>query len=824
MLHAALHSPFGFGSTYPQAFSQIDSFPTNTAAIDFNPGDAGVEFADRVIDLTFYLRDSSGSCFDQFDTALVVNTLPNLYLSELSATNLNEIDVPGSTLLVPQSDGFYHVCIDRPELSLIPYNFTGVYLPIQDTLLISSPIRLDETQYDSSNFIVGQNVDSTLFSGGTAYYFDPIAAGPGLDTVIHIFTNDNGCRAIDTNYIFVDDLPDLSFTNLTAPDPVSGNYIFCEKDDSINISPSPSGVTALSLFFNGQAINTVPFVMNPQALADPAGLIQLDYGLQYNYTGQVYADGGICADTIIDTISILPAPNLDWVSVPSSFCLTDDVPYYPLSATPYGGDYSDISFGIQGKPAILNDSLFNPFAQAGRRTVVYQYTDGNNCYDSIQYQIDIYSKPKLDFFINGGCQGLNIDFVADSFPYGFDTTSLSLDSISMVIWNYGDGNSDTITNFNNQWAVPMGNHSYASSGIFMPSLTVFNQGVCDSVFTRRIVVSPLFTPNDTVPYEEFFDGDPLLMGWMQESADTTSDDGFVTDSLWQLGETIGNVINTQGNVGWTTRSYSTYSGGENAWVYSPCFDLTELDKPMIEMSVWRNSLPSIDGAVLQYHDNSSNSWKVLGRFGKGINWYQNGYVISAPGEQINVPVGWSGSSGGFENARYRLDNIDADLRDRSDVRFRVSFSSDSATLAGTYDGFAFDSVRIGNRSRSVLIEHFSGTGYPGIETIEDRLYETIFSNLYGRDVTLIQYFTDNYTPTTIYHDFNSVDNRQRELLYGIEGDNQVRVDGKDYVTFTSDLLDYPHPDSLPGPMQLEFFGYRYAAGCQIQNRFSVPRY
>jgi hypothetical protein len=94
--------------------------------------------------------------------------------------------------------------------------------------------------------------------------------------------------------------------------------------------------------------------------------------------------------------------------------------------------------------------------------------------------------------------------------------------------------------------------------------------------------------------------------------------------------------------------------------------------------------------------------------------------------------------------------------------------------------------------------------------------------LYGRDVTLIQYFTDNYQPTSSYHDFNSVDNRQREFLYGVEGDNQVRVDGKDYLTNTSDLLEYPHPDSLLTTMKLEFLDIDMLEDAKFKLDFQYP--
>lgn len=383
-----------------------------------------------------------------------------------------------------------------------------------------------------------------------------------------------------------------------------------------------------------------------------------------------------------------------------------------------------------------------------------------------------YNQPHISFSIDGGCSGNTIEF--NPAISNLINNTQTQDSITQVIWNYGDGVIDTFSYLPDTLLVPQANHTYLGSGIFHPSLKVVNRNQLDSTFVLRIVISPQVTPTATVDYLENFDLGPS--GWAQETGNTTTN-----DSLWQWGVAIGqniNTVNTTNKV-WGTglaSSPTTYLQGENAWVYSPCFDLTALDRPMIEMAIWRNAQDHVDGAVLQYFDDMTNSWKVLGKHSQGINWYQNGFIVGNPGQQALVPTGWTGNSGGWENVRFRLDGIRSDLRQRTDVRFRIAFASSPNTLLGINDGFAFDSIRIGNRTRNVLVEHFSGTGYPAIEAVENQLYNTVLSPSYGRDVNLIQFHTNRYYQDSIYS-FNSIDVDARSFNLGVTDANQAFLNG-----------------------------------------------
>lgn len=781
-----------FTSDFTQAFSQLTD-TANTASVNFYPDSTGIQFADRDVILTFHYTDTARVCFNSISDTITVLALPHLTLSERLVTSLPAMDPIGSKLIAPRTDTFYHICETDPDVPIYAYNTTGFYDPFTGNTSLFIP---DHISPDTGVYIKGNGVVSNNGSGGNiAYAYRSSVVGFGLDTIRYIYEDVRGCIDSVDYYVVVDSLPVLAFAGLSNYDNTINRYVYCEAEPNPpSILPAPTGVR-WTMTFDGQNITSVPFDLDPASLAVPG--VYMDYALRYDYTGQVYQNGATCSSFLEDTIQIRPSPQMAWVNAPTDFCMSDSNQRVPLSATPYGGTFVDATNNFQVVAGIVGDSLFNPSAQAGKRDIYYYYLDTvSGCDDTIQHTIYVYAKPQINFDLTGGCSGQLAELVPRTAPYGLQYNGVAIDSITQVVWNYGDGNIDTFNLLPDTLFVPSSTHTYTGYGVFYPTLTVVNQGVCDSTFTRRIVISPKIVPYDTLPYIQGFDN--VSNGWFQASSDTLSVNGIVQDSLWEWGVANGNTINTvlSGNNAWVTGLNQTYGQGENAWVYSPCFDLTQLERPMIKMDVWRATQNGFDGAVLQYYDDSTQTWKVLGRHGKGINWYQDEFVVSSPGNQTGVPKGWTGRNITWEDARYRLDNVGEDLRGKDNIRFRVAFASDPGTLIGRNDGFAFDNVMVGNRSRNVLVEHFSAVGYPGIEGIENDLYRTIYNNLYGRDVHLIQYHSDEYIPNENIYLLNPVDNRQRHFLYNVSDPDEVRVDGKFVANKTSELLNYPELEIL----------------------------
>jgi hypothetical protein len=183
------------------------------------------------------------------------------------------------------------------------------------------------------------------------------------------------------------------------------------------------------------------------------------------------------------------------------------------------------------------------------------------------------------------------------------------------------------------------------------------------------------------PYAESFESGNG--GWIAEGATT-----------FQLGAPAATIIDTasDGTQAWVTNLAGIYNSNEAGWVNSPCFDMSTVLKPYIELDVWWNSEFSWDGAVLQSSIDGGATWQKVGAFGDTVNWYTDNTINGLSGIEPSQE-GWSGrnsssnGSAGWLTARRSLDS----LIGQSSVRFRIAFGSDGSVQD---EGFAFDNVRI----------------------------------------------------------------------------------------------------------------------------------
>ena len=113
------------------------------------------------------------------------------------------------------------------------------------------------------------------------------------------------------------------------------------------------------------------------------------------------------------------------------------------------------------------------------------------------------------------------------------------------------------------------------------------------------------------------------------------DGGYYHDGYkdsWQYGTPASTNINkaASGTKAWKTNLSGNYSNLEVSYLYSPCFDLSGLTKPMLSFSMASdiencgNTL--CDAAYLEYSYDGIN-WTKLGASGQGTNWYDSTFNI-----------------------------------------------------------------------------------------------------------------------------------------------------------------------------------------------------
>jgi hypothetical protein len=197
-----------------------------------------------------------------------------------------------------------------------------------------------------------------------------------------------------------------------------------------------------------------------------------------------------------------------------------------------------------------------------------------------------------------------------------------------------------------------------------------------------------------------------------------------------------------------------------------------------------------DGAVLQYSIDGGNNWRIVGHEGStsrdGINWFNGSSISSNPGSQLIGQYGWTGTAtlspvenqGEWKNGRFNLDMVP--VANRNQVRLRIAFASnDGNPSAGPYDGFAFDNVFVGDKKRTVVVEHFTNAASLSADaanTYLDALYNNQTSLHALPDFFNIQYHI-NVPGTDKLNGDNPIDPGARAFFYDITQAPYTIMDG-----------------------------------------------
>jgi len=187
------------------------------------------------------------------------------------------------------------------------------------------------------------------------------------------------------------------------------------------------------------------------------------------------------------------------------------------------------------------------------------------------------------------------------------------------------------------------------------------------------------------------------------------------------------------------------------------------------------------------YQKDDGSWAPLGELNRGINWFNEDFIAGEPGDPHLPPIGWAGESTAWTNGRYKLDGYGgAD----NILRLRMAFGSSPIPMTATdfYDGFAFDNVLIGDRTRNVLLETTSNIGQLGMTSINAHVYNLIFHTTLNEDVTMVQYHTESPDATDqFYLNMENIADL-RTFDYGSDEAGRAYIDGS-FINFASALTD-----------------------------------
>ncbi|WP_218022335.1 PKD-like domain-containing protein [Chryseotalea sanaruensis] len=450
-------------------------------------------------------------------------------------------------------------------------------------------------------------------------------------------------------------------------------------------------------------------------------------------------------------------------------CISDDVQFVGrasdiinnqtgASIVEYNWNFDD-----NGNTSVSENPIYS-FGQSRFYNISLRVRTNQQCFSDTTIAVQVGKPPLVDFSWSKVCSGDVTEFENDS--------KTGISKALAVNWDFGDMtilNKEPLTfgdtvNINTPWS-PHHMFPAGPAQAYDITLTVKTEEGCSASLTKNAFI---LTSGDaqqlasTGYREDFRNGQGT---WFPTNSTLEN----VTATSWNFGLPDGTTIDNAINNAWYMREYQNI---DNSVVIGPCLNLSGLTKPMISLDFWSDTDEQLDGTVLQYSIDEGDTWVVLGdNSGNGINWYKSSTITGDPGNQTITTFnrfGWSGDSGGWQNARYSLDEIP--LTERDKVVFRIAFGSNNPSDR-TYNGFAFDNIYIGDKQKLVLLEHFTNNTTT-LVNFNNEIDDAYAADTIGRDrqsnFLKLQYHMANPNASDEFSLNNPADPSVRSFFYGVE--------------------------------------------------------
>ncbi|MFN5170766.1 MAG: PKD-like domain-containing protein [Cyclobacteriaceae bacterium] len=733
------------------------------------------------------------------------------------------------TALDPDGAGPCTVEFDEMDLRINPLPvvvFNGLPGSMAEN---AAPVTLTGNQIGGLFTItpLTSNIGSTIQAPVDRAIFNPAAADLGLNTIRYTFTNANGCTNYTEQNVIVNPVTTVDFLlqyqigfppfPFVPPDG-SGGYALCADVGTIKVVGVPDVSTGLTPT-NFVAVGPGAAILNLRLsqtgsdyFINTTGIPSDTYFLQYTYTNSL----GVTSPPFIRPISFYAVPNAA-ILPPTNNCIDNDIDLRDNSTmpaqNPFGNSIVRYDWNFGDGTSALNAGTVedHDYNAPGNYSVSLTVTTNQQCSAIAVLPIKVGDLPVVDFNWAAICTN-------DSTRFTDQTDPGPVSNIIDYRWIFDDG--DVLGP--GIGTVPAGTHSdrtagtfkdprhnYVAFGTYDVTLTVNTDDGCTNSKTLEVSIltgGSAVAPNRLDPYTRDFETDAPEAngGWIPEGLNTSPPlaPPVFSPFSWTLSTPAGATINTAAGGSrswWTGLNAQSYYPSESSAVNGPCFDLRQLDRPMISLDFWSDAERNLDGAVVQYSTDGGLNWAIVGPLAgltgaqrdQGINWYPpDATIVSNPGQQLIGQYGWTDKTGSWKNARFNLDMVNP--ADRDQVRIRVAFASNNDNAPGnTFDGFAFDNVYVGEKQRTNLVEHFTNynlaASVAGDTWLDNRLAEQ-FPLLGETDFFDIRYHIGFPTPDQFYQE-NSNDPDARSLFYGVSQPPSTIMDGRLDAKFTGNFTE-----------------------------------
>ncbi len=546
--------------------------------------------------------------------------------------------------------------------------------------------------------------------------------------------------------------------------------IVCKNDPPYPLIPVPSlsdpGATYTFSGFGVSGNQSTGYLYSPASSAVSEGWNQIS--LFYNASNgcQVFNSISIY-NSFVPTITFSTASSC----IPSTGGLVqfDNTTNGKYAVDSWSWNFGDPESGSDNLSSEENPYHFYPWPGIWNVTLSAETYDG---YMTSQVRNIVFSdQPLVDFTWITDC------FIRGEMTAFLDRSVSPYATIDDLLWTFRTGGGGVLGQITSNNPLDTIEFPFTSISTYNVTLEVENDLGCSGSITKDISLKPIYTLT-TDGYLETFDEQPA--DWLVDS-----ENGIES---WVLDEPdFTGFLPTTGDLAWYTDLPSTAGYLENSWVQSPCFDLSALSIPLVQLDIMKSFVPGTDGAVMQYQHRVSDGWNTLGIVDGGINWYNSYGIFNKPGDSS---FGWGLSL--FEpdetwvHAGYAVDA----LEEIPYVKFRLAIGTGGMQSMGN-QGFAFDNFFIGERVKNSIIEHFTNSA--SSEAIAaDGVIEQFVSD-YSNLVIDLQYHMD-YPGEDPMNLNNPVPPEVRSFNYGIPSVPYAVLNGGAGPEFR---YDFSNPSEQP---------------------------
>jgi hypothetical protein len=623
----------------------------------------------------------------------------------------------------------------------------------------------------------------------------------------------------------------------TSTNSNKGTPIFCQQSGVINISGYPNAVTGISTgSFSLYDVTSNTLLLPTLAIPNPTLIVHgfVDNGngtasidptkfsngfknIKVVYTYQLNSAPGNTKNSGSQIIRVSPNPVAKFLqqsdvtasigglglyggkaSATGAYCEGIPIKFDPTSSTIAADNISDYTwnFGELTSKDVLSTSISptiaNKYDAIGAYTVTLKAKSDKGC-GSINTDntatITVGAIPLTDFNLVGTSKAQVIKFTDNSTA---SSGNNSFSKIASVNWAYGEGSPDAL-----------GSHQYTTPGHYTvtetvttaigSSITTMTKPGCIRSFDRHFVI--LDQEKITLQFKDDFESTSPYKWTVLKDSLYSNASASARPASWKKGPIVAGGRSTitsspDGSLNvWATGLSGTYLDNERSFLYSPSFDMTTLQRPMVSFDANWDLVAGQDGVVLEYSTDDLNvadpnkSWSRVGDNTAGVNWLNGQLIASKPGKQISGDFGWTGTSKSatssvtknwVETKHELLASINGNVSIRKNVVFRFSFAS--SRVGG--EGFAIDNFRIGERTRTVLIESFANTANTNAN--EQKVNKALMDFLpgsVGNEIVKVNYHV-GFPGVDPFNIDNPADPSARSLYYNITSTPSSLLDGE----------------------------------------------